>query len=105
MLASGPLDRPGEPIGSRGRRSAVTSPRTVIRPVLEAPLREYSSPLTVDIPATGNLTDDVVRNAAEAPDAVAFSRRRGDEWEDVTTGTFLDEVRAVANALRVPAAI
>src|SRR6478735_7902647 len=99
MLASGPLDRPGEPIGSRGRRSAVTSPRTVIRPVLEAPLREYSSPLTVDIPATGNLTDDVVRNAADAPDAVAFSRRRGDDWEDVTAGAFLDEVRAVAKGL------
>ena len=44
-------------------------------------MREYSSPLTVDLPATGNLTDDVVRNAAEAADAVAFSRRLGGEWE------------------------
>jgi long-chain acyl-CoA synthetase len=67
--------------------------------VLEAPLREYSSPLTVDIPATGNLTDDVVRNATEAPAAVAFSRRRGDDWEDVSAGSFLDEVRAVAKGL------
>ena len=62
-------------------------------------MREYSSPLTVDVPATGNLTDDVVRNAAEAPDAVAFSRRRGDDWEDVTAAAFLDEVRAVAKGL------
>jgi long-chain acyl-CoA synthetase len=67
--------------------------------VLEAPLREYSSPLTVDVPATGNLTDDVVRNADEAPDGVAFSRRRGDDWEDVTAGDFLLEVRAVAKGL------
>jgi long-chain acyl-CoA synthetase len=62
-------------------------------------LREYSSPLTVDVPATGNLTDDVVRNAAEAPDAVAFSRRRGDGWEDVSAATFLGEVCAVAKGL------
>ena len=45
--------------------------------MLEAPLREYSSPLTVDIPTMGNLTDDVVRNAAEAPDDVAFSTLPG----------------------------
>ena len=62
-------------------------------------MREYSSPLTVEIPATGNLTDDVVRNADEAPDGVAFSRRRGDDWEDVTAGEFLHEVRAVAKGL------
>jgi long-chain acyl-CoA synthetase len=59
-------------------------------------VREYSSPLTVEISTTGNLTDDVVRTAAEAPDDVAFSRRRGDDWEDVTARAFLDEVRAVA---------
>jgi long-chain acyl-CoA synthetase len=59
-------------------------------------VREYSSPLTVDVPATGNLTDDVVANATEAPAAVVFSRRSGDGWDDVTAATFLDEVRAVA---------
>ena len=32
-------------------------------------MREFSTPLTVEIPATGNLTDDVVRNAREAADA------------------------------------
>ncbi len=59
-------------------------------------MREYSSPLTVEISTTGNLTDDVVRNAAEAPDDTAFSRRRDDAWEEVTTQQFLDEVRGVA---------
>ena len=28
-------------------------------------MREYSTPQTVTVPTTGNLTDDVVRNAAE----------------------------------------
>ncbi|HEU4514023.1 MAG TPA: AMP-dependent synthetase/ligase [Nocardioidaceae bacterium] len=59
----------------------------------------YSTPLTVDIPTTGSLADDVVRNADEAPDAVAFSRRTADGWEDVTAKGFLDQVRAVAKGL------
>ena len=62
-------------------------------------MREYSSPLNVDVPATGNLTDDVVANAADAPGLVVFSRRRAEGWEDVTTTVFLDEVRAVAKGL------
>ena len=33
-------------------------------------MREFSAPLTVEIPATGNLTDDVVTYAAEDPAAV-----------------------------------
>ena len=39
-------------------------------------MREYSTPLTVELPATGNLTDDVVTNAAEHADAVVFSPAR-----------------------------
>ncbi len=59
----------------------------------------YSTPLTVDVPTTGSLTDDVVRNAAEAPDAVVFSRPSPDGWTDVTAAEFLDQVRAVAKGL------
>jgi long-chain acyl-CoA synthetase len=57
--------------------------------------------MDVEVPATGNLTDDVVRNAAEAPDAVVLARReRGsDEWGEVTAREFLDEVRGVAKGL------
>jgi len=62
-------------------------------------VREFSTPLTIEIPSTGNLTDDVVANAREAADAVAFSRRAGSAWEDVTAAEFLAEVSAVAKGL------
>ena len=62
-------------------------------------MREYSTALQVQVPTTGNLTDDVVRNAVESPDAVAFSRRTADGWRDVTAAQFHDEVRAVAKGL------
>ena len=67
-------------------------------------MREFSTPmsgpLAAGLPATGNLTDDVVRNAAEAPDAVVLSRRAGsEEWHDVTAAQFLLEVRGVAKGL------
>ncbi len=62
-------------------------------------MREFSTPLTIEIPATGNLTDDVVANAAEDPSAVVFSRRIGTAWSDVTAATFLGEVSAVAKGM------
>ena len=62
-------------------------------------MREYATPLTTRIPATGNLTDDVVRNAKEAPEAAVFARRTEDGWQDVTAAEFLAEVSAVAKGL------
>ena len=62
-------------------------------------MREFSTPLTIEIPATGNLTDDVVTNAREAADAVVFSRKVDGEWTDVTAAGFLAEVSAVAKGL------
>ncbi|MDN4163482.1 AMP-dependent synthetase/ligase [Nocardioides abyssi] len=63
-------------------------------------MREFSTPLTIEVPGTGNLTDDVVRNAEEAPDAVVFSRPTADGgWSDVTAAEFLAEVSAVAKGL------
>jgi long-chain acyl-CoA synthetase len=62
-------------------------------------VREFSTPLTIELPATGNLTDDVVRNAREAADTVVFSRPGRDGLEDVTTADFLREVSAVAKGL------
>ena len=43
-------------------------------------MREYSTALQVNVPATGNLTDDVVRNGDEHPDTVLFSRRVEGTW-------------------------
>ncbi|MCD4524945.1 long-chain fatty acid--CoA ligase [Nocardioides sp. cx-173] len=62
-------------------------------------MREFSTPMTIEIPTTGNLTDDVVANASEAPDAVVFSRPGDSGWTDVTTKEFLAEVSAVAKGL------
>ncbi len=62
-------------------------------------MREYSTPLQVDLPQGGNLTDDVVRNGVEHPAAVVFSRRTTQGWTDVTAAEFLTEVRAVAKGL------
>ncbi len=62
-------------------------------------MREYSTPLTATDPVTGNLTDDVVRRAAESPDHVAFGVRADQGWRDVTIGEFHQQVRAVAKGL------
>jgi long-chain acyl-CoA synthetase len=62
-------------------------------------VREFSTPLAITIPSTGNLTDDVVTNGLEHADTVVFSRRTDDGWTDVTAATFLDEVSAVAKGL------
>jgi long-chain acyl-CoA synthetase len=44
---------------------------------------EYACPAVIDAP-TGNLTDLLVDNAAQAPNKVVFSRRTDDRWVDVT---------------------
>jgi long-chain acyl-CoA synthetase len=62
-------------------------------------VRDYSTPLMAPIPQTGNLTDDVVRNGTEHPDAVAFRRRGSDGWSEVTAAEFLGAVRGVAKGL------
>lgn len=62
-------------------------------------MREFSTPLTIEVPATGNLTDDVVTNAREAADTVVFSRATDVGWQDVTSAEFLAEVSAVAKGL------
>src|SRR5882724_1912733 len=50
-------------------------------------------------PYGGGLADLVHTNAAEAPDTVAFSRKQGASWEDVTAAQFRDEVVDVAKGL------
>ncbi|HEY3014944.1 MAG TPA: AMP-dependent synthetase/ligase [Nocardioides sp.] len=62
-------------------------------------MREFSTPMTIEIPQSGNLTDDVVTNARDHADTVVFSRTSGSGWEDVTAAEFLAEVKAVAKGL------
>ncbi|NYG56287.1 AMP-binding protein [Nocardioides perillae] len=66
-------------------------------------MREYSTPLDRSrgvVPATGNLTDDVVANARDHGDEAVLARRGADGvWHDVTAAQFLAEVRGVAKGL------
>ena len=62
-------------------------------------MREYTTPLQISLPTSGNLTDDVVANASEHPEAIAFSLRDGKSWTDITTASFAEQVRAVAKGL------
>jgi len=62
-------------------------------------LREFSLPALYEVPADGNLTDLIQRNAAQHPDVAVVGRKVGDRWEDVTAADFLAEVRAAAKGL------
>jgi len=62
-------------------------------------VHEFTTPATVEVPASANLTDVVWAAAAEHPDHVGFSRRTEDGWQDVTTREFREEVSALAKGL------
>jgi long-chain acyl-CoA synthetase len=62
-------------------------------------MRAFANPATYHVPDDGNLTDDVVRQVREQPDAIAFSRKLDGAWQDVTYAEFRDEVVAVAKGL------
>lgn len=62
-------------------------------------MREFSTPLSISIPTTGNLTDDVVANARDHADTAVFSRATSDGWVDVTAAQFHEEVCAAAKGL------
>jgi len=62
-------------------------------------LREFSLPALYEVPADGNLTDIVRRNAAQHPDVAVIGRKVNGTWQDVTSVQFLAEVRAAAKGL------
>ena len=62
-------------------------------------MREISVPALVTADPGANLTELVTRAAAEAPDAVLFSRPGAGGWEDVTSSAFLGEVTRLAKGL------
>ncbi|WP_037906170.1 AMP-dependent synthetase/ligase [Actinacidiphila yeochonensis] len=63
-------------------------------------MREFSLPALYEVPADGNLTDLVRRNAAQHPDAAVLGRKdAAGRWADVTAERFLAEVRTTARGL------
>ncbi|MFJ9036271.1 AMP-dependent synthetase/ligase [Streptomyces sp. NPDC102406] len=62
-------------------------------------MREFSLPALYEVPADGNLTDIVRRNAAQHPDVAVVGRKVDGVWQDVTSVRFLAEVRAAAKGL------
>ncbi|MFE0103777.1 AMP-dependent synthetase/ligase [Streptomyces sp. NPDC059009] len=62
-------------------------------------MREFSLPALYEVPADGNLTDIVRRNAAQHPDVAVIGRKVNGTWQDVTATAFLAEVRAAAKGL------
>ncbi|MFI6941073.1 AMP-dependent synthetase/ligase [Streptomyces sp. NPDC050418] len=62
-------------------------------------MREFSLPALYEVPADGNLTDIVHRNAAQHPDVAVIGRKVNGTWTDVTARDFLAEVRAAAKGL------
>ncbi|MFI0709374.1 AMP-dependent synthetase/ligase [Streptomyces inhibens] len=62
-------------------------------------MREFSLPALYEVPADGNLTDLIRRNAAQHPDVAVMGRKVNGAWQDVTATTFLAEVRAAAKGL------
>jgi long-chain acyl-CoA synthetase len=62
-------------------------------------MREIAVPPLVEAPDSGGMADVVYTNADEAPNAVAFRRKVGGAWRDVTAAQFLAEVIEVAKGL------
>lgn len=62
-------------------------------------LKEFSVPALVPAPTSGNLTDHILENAAQAPHQVVFSLPRGDAWVGVTAAEFLTQVKSVAKGI------
>ncbi|MCK7622164.1 AMP-dependent synthetase/ligase [Streptomyces sp. RS10V-4] len=62
-------------------------------------MREFSLPALYEVPADGNLTDLIRRNAAQYPDVAVLGRKVDGAWQDVTAAAFLAEVRAAAKGL------
>ncbi|MGY1453918.1 AMP-dependent synthetase/ligase [Streptomyces sp. SS8] len=63
-------------------------------------MREFSLPALYEVPADGNLTDLIRRNAVQHPDLPVIARKDAEGgWEDLTAREFLAEVRAAAKGL------
>ncbi|MFC4030304.1 AMP-dependent synthetase/ligase [Streptomyces polygonati] len=63
-------------------------------------MREFSLPALYEVPADGNLTDLIRRNATHHPDLPVIGRKNSaGGWDDVTAAGFLAEVGSAARGL------
>ena len=62
-------------------------------------MQEHVAPPLVPPTTEGSLADLPPRNAATNPHAVAFARKQGGRWVDVTARQFNDDVRALAKGM------
>ena len=62
-------------------------------------MQEFSVPAAVEVGPTDTAVDAVFRNAREAGASVAFRRRVGSTWADVTCAEFAADVVALAKGL------
>ena len=62
-------------------------------------MREFAIPGKALTPLDGSLTDDIVSNANNHPERVAFSRPGGAGWQPVTSVAFHEQVRRIAKGL------
>ncbi|GAB2494917.1 AMP-dependent synthetase/ligase [Nocardiopsis aegyptia] len=62
-------------------------------------MREYSSPVKVEIADDARLTDTLYARAASEPDAVAARRQEAGQWRDITVAELHGDIAAYAKAL------
>ncbi|MCQ4084801.1 AMP-dependent synthetase/ligase [Streptomyces sp. RB6PN25] len=62
-------------------------------------MREFTLAARYEVPANGNLTDLIHRNATQYPEVAVLARKMAGIWQDVTAAAFLAEVRAAAKGL------
>lgn len=62
-------------------------------------MRKFSLPALYEVPADGNLTGLIRRNAAQHPDVPVLGRKVDGRWQDVRAADFLAEVRSAAKGL------
>ncbi|RKS04538.1 long-chain acyl-CoA synthetase [Nocardiopsis sp. Huas11] len=62
-------------------------------------MREYSSPVKVEIADDARLTDTLYARAASEPDAIAARRQESGQWRDITVAELHGDIAAYAKAL------
>jgi long-chain acyl-CoA synthetase len=62
-------------------------------------MREFTSPVPVDVPPTFNVVSALFNRESRAPRSKAFARREGDRFVDITLEEFCADVRTLAAGL------